>query len=159
MAFPDNGGASSGGGDDASNRLIDRAPTQQVAEHLDQTTQEGVGDSDRLSGIHPTQEEFFASDAGTYSPSLVIAIVTETKPFVEDIIREFANRDQPTISHDAINMPWLVRVQTQIEYVYVAPDEAAGASLGQDEVRVEELSDFEDGESMLSKVNKFGTFH
>lgn len=159
MAFPDNEGASCVRGDDASNRLIDRAPTQQVAEHPEQTIQEGVGDSDRLNGIHPTQEEFFAPDAGTCSPSLVIAIVTETKFFVEDIIREFVHRDQPTISYDDIDMPWLVRVQTQIDFVYVAPDEAAGASPGENEVRVEELSELEDGESILLKVNKLGIFH
>ena len=159
MAFPDNEGASSVGGDDASNRLIERAPTPQVAEHPDQTTQGGVGESDSLSAIQPTQEEFFASNAGTCSPSLIIAIVADTEPSVEDIIREFANGDQPTISHDSVDMPWLVRVQMHTEYVYVAPDEAAGASLGEHGVRVEELSDSEDGESMLLKVNGFGIFH
>ncbi len=61
-------------------------------------------------------------------------------------------------------MPWLVRVQTQTEYVYVAPDEAAGASVAEEEVGEEEVGDLEvgdleDGESMLLKVNEFRKYH
>jgi len=69
MASQDNGGASYTGGDDISNIPIDHALTQQAAEHPDQTTQGSVREGDRLSGIQPTQEEFFAPDAGTYSLS------------------------------------------------------------------------------------------
>jgi len=95
----------------------------------------------------------------TLSPTLAIAIVPDTKPFIEDIIRDFANRDQLTVLHNATDMPWLVRVQTQTEYVYVAPDEAAGASVAEEAVGEEEVGDFEDGESMLLRFHNFRIFY
>lgn len=159
MASQDNGGASYTGGYDLSNIPNDHAPTQQAAEHPDQTTQGSVREGDRLSSIYPTQEEFFAPNAGIYSSPLIIAVVADSIPFPEDIIRDLANQNQASALDDSASMPRLVRVQTQTEYVYVAPDEAAGASVAEEEVGEEEVGDLEDGESMLLKVNEFRKYH
>jgi len=153
MASQDNGGASYTGGYDLSNIPNDHAPTQQAAEDPDQTTQGSVREGDRLSSIYPTQEEFFAPNAGIYSSPLIIAVVADS------IIRDLANQNQASALDDSASMPWLVRVQTQTEYVYVAPDEAAGASVAEEEVGEEEVGDLEDGESMLLKVNEFRKYH
>ena len=159
MASQDNVGASYTGGDDISNIPIDHALTQQAAEHQDQTAQGSVREDDRLSSIHPTQEEFFAPNAGIYSSPLTIAVVADSIPFPEDIIRDFANQNQPSTLEDSASMPWLVPVQMQTEYVYVAPDEAAGASVIEEQIGEEEFGDFEDGESMLLEVNDFWTLY